>query len=141
MIVTHVKITYLCKNCAVPYTFKFGLKTAADPTIVAKHMSKTRECAICKRAMHIKYVSFRVLNVDDEYGSNTVGSWRCPHHGSFVYYPDMMRQANNGVLKIVSTGHLLYHRYLKLVSMQYPWKCPVCSELLQYTEARYCYVN
>lgn len=141
MIVTNVNILYVCDNCKMPYAFKFALKTIASLTDVTKHMAKTKECTVCKGQMSIRHAIFKVIESDDEYGDVATGSWRCPFHTTFVYYPQTLRKAVDGTLHIVTTGQILYQRYLKIASMKYPWKCPLCAELLKYRTDKYNYIS
>lgn len=141
MIVTNANIVYVCTNCKVPYTFKFALKTAASPTDVAKHMPNIKECTICKRDMNIKHAIFKTIDANDEYGDDAFGSWRCPSHTSVVYYPNLMKQVANGTLSVAGMGQVLYNRYLKLVAMKYPWRCPLCAESLKYRMDKYACVG
>ena len=141
MIVTDAKLMYVCTNCKIPYTFKFTLKTANDPVKVTKHIPKTKKCSVCKRDMNIKHIVFKVIDANDEYGDNAIGLWQCPNHTTFVYYPDMMRKAEDGTLSLVTVGQLLYHRYLRIVSMKYPWQCPLCGAQLQYRTEKYSHMS
>jgi len=141
MIVTNAEIVYECTNCNVPYTFRFALKIVASPTDVTEHIAETKECAICKRDMNIKRIVFKVINANNEYGDDATGSWRCPFHTSFVYYPLMLKQITEGTLSIVTTGQILYQRYLKVAAVGYPWRCPLCAELLNYKVSNYNYMG
>ena len=141
MIVTHIKIVYECVNCNIPYTFKFALKIVASPTDVTEHIDKTKKCTICKRAMNIKYAVLKVINASSKYGDNAIGSWQCPFCTSFVYYPQMLREVTEGTLSMITTGRILYHRYLKVATVGYPWKCPLCARLLNYKVSNYNYME
>ena len=141
MIVTNVNIAYVCSKCKMPYTFRFTIKTIASPTDVAKHITKIKECTTCKGQMSIRHAILKVIDSDTIYGDFATGSWRCPHHTSFVFYPQMLKQAVDGTLHRITTGQALYQRYLEVAAEKYPWKCPLCAELLKYKTDKYSCVS
>lgn len=139
MIALKAKIIYECPMCLMPYTFKFTLKTAVDVTRIANGANRLKRCTICSRYMRIKKSVFKTIAAEDEYGDDARGTWYCPDHIGLAYYPSVIRSATESTISTLTpivTGKLMHYRYLKMASMQYPWKCPICSQTMLYRESK-----
>jgi len=133
MIATNASVTYICNNCKIPYTSNYIPEK--DVSKILDSIDVTRLCGICGRAMHVSSVIFKVL--ENNYGDDLCGSWRCPIHEAFVYYPGQLKKAAQDDLQVVTTGHTMCGRYYKIIATKYPWKCPLCNIPLEYITDKY----
>ena len=132
MLVTNALVIYKCANCNIPYTVKFT--PTGDVVEVVNNLDKHKQCVVCNRRLEIISATFKIM--DNKYGDDGFGSWRCPTHLAFIYYPAQLRKAVEGGLHIVSAGKIHYERYLKIAATERPWRCPLCGKQLLYTDER-----
>lgn len=136
MIVVKAKIIYECPMCLMPYALRFTLKSAVDVTRVANGADRLKRCTICARYMRIKKAIFKTINAKDEYGDKAKGTWYCPVHMGLAYYPSVIKSAAESTIPPAVAGKLMHYRYLKMASMRYPWKCPICGQTMLYKESK-----
>jgi hypothetical protein len=131
MIITRAFIRYICEYCNINYAFKFSPIPPGDITKINNSVDKTKQCTVCARQMKIEQIIFKT--VKDIYGSDMVGSWNCPVHAAFVYYPSLMRKAERKELFIDVISDTA-KRYKKIVAGGFPWLCPGCRQTMVYKE-------
>ena len=136
MITIETRVTYECPKCLMIFSLKFTPKSAIDVISIAQGANRLRRCTICARYMRIKKAVFKVTKAKDEYGSPTSGTWSCPAHTVLTYYPLVIKAATEGTPLPIVTGKLMRHRYTKIASMRYPWKCPICGQPMIYGESK-----
>ena len=133
MIITKAFITYICERCGLDYKIKFTPYPPGDISKVNNAINKTNQCTICARHMKIERAIFKT--VKDVYGSDMVGSWNCPVHAAFIYYPILMRKAEKKQL-VVDLVSDMAGRYKKVVAGGFPWLCPGCGQTMVYREEK-----
>ena len=136
MIATEVKKTYECPVCQMTYALRFVPKLAIDATRIANRADRLKKFTICARYMRIKKAVFKTTKAKDEYGDSATGTWYCPTHIGLSYYPLVIKSAVESKSPPIITGRLMHSRYLKMASMRYPWKCPICNQLMLYRESK-----
>jgi hypothetical protein len=84
--------------------------------------------------MKIKRAMFRTI--ENRFGDDRFGSWQCPTHAAFTYYPIQLRRASRNMLLVDHVGSVNLEEYKKIAKDGYPWKCPHCGVLMQYIDDR-----
>lgn len=133
MLVTNISILYKCINCKIPFVFKSTF--TGDIIKAADSIDKCKQCVICGRKLQLVNTVFKIM--DDKYGDAGYGTWRCPTHLAFAYYPLQLKKAMDGNLNVISVGSDHYARYLGVTIAKHPWKCPMCGKQLMYIDERY----
>jgi hypothetical protein len=133
MVIVRVSILYTCKNCGEHYATSFTPNTYSLSGFMQK-VETIRQCTVCYGPMVIESGTFRTM--DDKYGNNMFGSWQCPTHSAFVYYPTLIKKAVENTLAACHVGNPGLERYARLSIYGYPWKCPLCKKTLTYLDER-----
>jgi hypothetical protein len=134
MLATRVLSTYRCVKCNIPYVFNFNLME--DVVKVADNLDKHKQCAICERKLQLVKVVFKIAR--DDYGDIGFGSWRCPTHSQFTYYPGQLKKTVNCSLREIEVGGVTHYiRYVNVIAAGRPWKCPMCGQRLIYIDERH----
>lgn len=136
MLVTKALVTYKCPNCNIPYVVNFA--PGGDVTKAADNLDKHKMCSICARKLQLVRAIFKVM--EDDYGDVGFGLWRCPSHHNFTYYPALLKKAVDCSLDMVNVGgRIHYVRYMNIISLGRPWRCPMCGQQLIYIDERHSY--
>jgi hypothetical protein len=133
MIITKAFVTYRCNHCGISYILKFAPLPPKDIAEVNNSIDKTKQCTVCAGHMDIEQIVFRV--VKDLYGDDLYGSWHCPVHSAFIYYPSLMKKAERRQLAISMVSDMA-ERYRKVVIGKFPWLCPGCGQSMVYKDDR-----
>jgi len=131
MIVTRATILYKCKKCGVGYNIGFTPVTQKLSEVI-QSIDRTKRCTTCAGFMSISKAVFTTLK--ENYGDDLYGSWQCPVHEAFIYYPVMIRKAVRNKLIMNQAGYNSFERYKKIANDGYPWKCPHCGKLMKYVD-------
>jgi hypothetical protein len=140
MIVIKAFIKYRCGSCGLDYVIKFSPLPPGDVTKINESIDRTKLCTVCGRAAEIEQIIFRT--VENSYGSDMYGSWRCPIHSAFVYYPILMKEAerkrHDTNIAMSEYEHNAGERYKKIIIDGYPWVCPNpgCGKSMVYKDDR-----
>lgn len=131
MIITQAFVKYICENCNINYTLKFCPSPPRDMIKINNSIDKTKQCTVCARQMKIEQIIFKAIK--DLYGNDMFGSWNCPVHAAFIYYPTLMRKTEKKRLFIDIISDTA-KRYKKVIAGGFPWLCPGCGRRMVYKE-------
>lgn len=134
MIITKALVTYRCERCRISHRLKFVPFPPKNITKINDSIDRTKQCTICGRHMEIEQVVFRTMK--DLYGNDLYGSWHCPVHAAFIYYPSLMRKAERKQLVASILSGIMFERYKKVVVGGFPWICPGCGQTMVYKDDR-----
>lgn len=142
MIVTKAFIKYRCTSCGLNYVIKFIPVPPGEISEINESIDRTKRCTVCGRHAKIEQIIFKTVR--DIYGSDLYGSWRCPIHAAFVYYPSLMRKAERNKHKkpIESLASMYEHnaaaKYKAMILAGPPWVCPNpgCDKSMVYKDDR-----
>jgi len=131
MIITKAIVTYRCDHCGLDYMSSFTPIPPGDIAKINNSVDKTKQCAVCARHMKIEQIIFKT--VKDSYGDDRYGSWCCPVHSAFIYYPSLMRKAERKQ-SVVDIRSDMAKRYEKVAAGGFPWICPGCGQSMIYRD-------
>ena len=138
-----ITFEYLCDNTACRMTNLFPLKEKITDlydlgTMAEQH--KPEQCYICSWPMHVQKAEImRIPKAFHPFGNPRGGHWLCPKRCLSVdkVYPCPLQYAFDDMKERTHMWPSIYiHKYETIANGGYPWKCPVCSSELEYTEEK-----
>jgi len=138
MVIIKVSISYVCDKCGMGYNLRFT-PVPQEPIEILQSVDRIKRCTACAGFMRIARAIFTTS--EGRYGDDYNGSWQCPVHAAFTYYPSLMRKAARNRLLIADAGYDNFERYKKLANDGYPWKCPQCGKFMKYIDDRTKYIE
>lgn len=142
MYIYRVAFEYECLNPNCTMINLFPIRDSIhDPSMIAVMAERhsPERCYICNCAMRVKRATiFRIAKSFEPFGDPKKGHWDCPKRCNALehVYPLPLQAAAEGIRgdKSKMWPSIYLHKYEKVAAAGYPWKCPICSQELEYTE-------
>jgi hypothetical protein len=100
---------------------------------VLEGVDKNKFCHLCSNKMDISSVSSKIMK--NIFGDENYGFWMCPNHDGKKYYPNPLKKST--IDKSMAGFREMGAAYVQITNNRFPWKCPICTNVLKYRDERY----
>jgi hypothetical protein len=70
--------------------------------------------------------------IEDVYGDPMFGYWHCPIHNADIYYPNLIKSAQEQVQSCFNYSGSETSEYFQIAKGKFPWQCPKCGLHMKY---------
>ena len=96
-------------------------------------LDKNRFCHMCGNKMDIVNIAAKTMK--NVFGNENFGFWICSKHNSKKYYPNPLKKATTD--KSMTGFGDMAAAYVTITNNKFPWKCPICTDVLKYIDERH----
>ncbi len=133
MLLSSMVVEYKCTNCDTYLKIECVSGYLQSIFTALSNLDKHKFCHMCGIKMEISSISSRTMK--NVFGNENYGSWMCPSHRDKRYYPNPLKKAITD--KSMADFGEMGSAYVNITNNKFPWKCPMCSSVLKYTDERH----
>ncbi len=133
MLLRSMVVQYQCTKCDAYLKIERMSGDLKGIFAVLEGVDKNKLCQLCTAKMDIISISSKVMQ--DMFGNENFGFWMCSDHDSKRYYPNPLKKSTTD--KSMANFGKMGPAYVIITDNKFPWKCPICTNVLKYTDERH----
>lgn len=133
MLLRSMRVEYRCTKCGTCLQVERMSGYLKGIFTVLESVDKNKFCHSCTNKMDIVNITSKIMK--DVFGDRNFGFWMCSKHNGKRYYPNPLQKSLTDK-SMVGFGEM-GSAYVIITNNRFPWKCPICADVLKYRDERY----